>query len=159
VLRLPGAGARGPSDRSPNEDFSMPPQRDQQPPPGNRRRRPEVMSGGWLWLLILLVIVFALYFFAMPKGVTIDYSPDFLELVQLQKKAGSDKDRAVLKRVWFMGSTNQITGELARPAEDIKGLSDELQKKLSRSTRFTTRVAPSDMQGDRSVTALLKEAG
>src|SRR5947209_1116306 len=136
----------------------MPPQRDQQPPPGNRRRRPDVMSGGWLWLLILLVIVSALYITLYQRATTIDYSPDFIELVQLQKKAGNDKDKAVLKRVWFVGSSNRITGELARPAEDIKGLSEDLQKKLGRSSRFTTLVAPSDMQGERSVTALLKDA-
>src|SRR5436190_3605596 len=135
----------------------MPPQRDQLPP-GTRRRRPDVMPGGWLWLLILLSIVGVLFFWlSSPKAVSIDYSSEFVgQLVKRQKEAKDDPP--IIKKVVFVGTTNRLDGELARPASDISGLPEDLKQKLGSNTSFTTLVPSPDMQGDRSVTALLQEA-
>ncbi len=134
----------------------MPPQRDPQLPSGNRRRRPDIMSGGWLWLLILLLIVLTLGYFAVPRPVTLAYSPDFLELVEAHKQAGKDK---ILKKVIEVGNTNQFKGELTRPADQIEGLPSDLKDKLGRNTSFTFYVPLPDMQSEKSVTTLLKSAG
>lgn len=137
----------------------MPPQRDQQTPPGNRRRRPDVMPGGLLWLLLLLLIVFVLGSFLWRTSVTIDYTSEFLnQLIKLQKEHKDDKDKQIIKKVVFQGNSNTLNGELTKAANEIEGLSQELKNKMGRNTSFRTFVPAPDMQGDHSVTVLLKEA-
>src|SRR5262249_34826844 len=110
----------------------MPPPREQPSPPNKRKRRPDAMPGSWLRRVSLVLLVAILYIALQPSSNTIDYQPDFIDLL---------KAKVVAKVTSIGKDPMKIVGEI-KPDADLSKLKEPLRKKIEDKKKFSLTVPP-----------------